>query len=107
MGSEVVLVTGGAGYIGSALISQLNREGFSVRVLDDFSLSSPRNIAGGMDYDFVRGDVRDECVVREALDGVSNVVHLAAVMGADRTHEIRKELWTSTMGERRPCWRRH
>lgn len=90
MGSEVVLVTGGAGYIGSALISQLNRERFSVRVLDDFSLSSPRNLVGGMDYDFVRGDVRDAGVVREALEGVSYVVHLAAVTGADRTHEMRE-----------------
>ncbi len=59
-----------------------------VRVLDDFSLSSPRNLVDAPPVDFVRGDVRDEAVVREAMENVDAVVHLAAITGAAKTHDI-------------------
>lgn len=86
-----VLVTGGAGYIGSKLIPLLKKQGYEVRLFDNFSRSTPRNLAGNMDIDFVRGDVRDEEKVAEAVQGVDKVIHLAAITGARKTHEIRQK----------------
>ena len=55
-----ILVTGGSGFIGSALVKALVAAGNRVRVLDDNSRGSPRRLAGvAKDIDFVAGDVRD------------------------------------------------
>ncbi len=79
----VVLVTGGAGFIGSHLVDRLVGEGYSVRVLDDLSSGCLDNIrehfVGGR-VEFVRGDVKDAGVVGECCRGVRFVVHLAAVV---------------------------
>ena len=78
-----VLVTGGAGFIGSHLVDRLVAEGFSVRVLDDLSSGCLDNIRGHVDsgrVDFVKGDVKDPEVVGECVCGVGFVVHLAAVI---------------------------
>lgn len=85
-----VLVTGGAGYVGSVLLPSLVEEGHEVCVLDSFTGSSPRNLMGSPEYEFVRGDVRDHGAVKRALDGVSAVIHLAAVTGAADSHDIRE-----------------
>lgn len=79
---ERVLVTGGAGFIGSHLVDRLVAEGYGVRVLDDLSAGRLENIAGYLragGVDFVKGDVRDSVVVAKCLDGVDVVVHLAAL----------------------------
>jgi len=79
---ERVLVTGGAGFIGSHLVDRLVAEGYGVRVLDDLSTGKLENIAGYLragSVDFVKGDVRDSVVVAKCLDGVDVVVHLAAL----------------------------
>ncbi|XGI84647.1 NAD-dependent epimerase/dehydratase family protein [Halorutilales archaeon Cl-col2-1] len=94
-----VLVTGGAGYVGSAVVPMLQERGHEVVVLDDFSLSSPRNLAGSFGssngdtdgIEFVRGDIRDTEAVRRAVDGVDSIIHLAGITGASDTHEIRKK----------------
>jgi UDP-glucose 4-epimerase len=70
------LVTGGAGFIGSNLADRLLAEGFEVRVLDNLSTGFRDNVAAGAEL--VEGDIRDESVVRSAVDGVDVVFHQAA-----------------------------
>ncbi len=74
-----VLVTGGAGYVGSVLVRQLLEEGFSVRVLDTFAFGEES--LKGLSVEKVRGDIRDPEAVGRALEGADLVVHLAAVVG--------------------------
>lgn len=78
--SPLCLVTGGAGFIGSALVRGLLDRGCRVRVFDDLSSGRPENLAGleGR-IDFVRGDVRDAAAVRDAVRGADTVFHLAAI----------------------------
>lgn len=95
-----VLVTGGAGYVGSALVPHLLARGHGVCVLDDFTGSDPGNLLGASadDYEFVRGDVRDRAAVDRAVDGVDAVVHLAAITGAATSHERREEVFDVNLG---------
>jgi nucleoside-diphosphate-sugar epimerase len=82
--SKRILVTGGAGYIGSVVVSELLRRGFAVRVLDALlhgSVTPLLPLWGVKDYEFVLGDVRDAETRQSALDGVDAVVHLAAIVG--------------------------
>lgn len=77
-----LLVTGGAGFIGSAIVEEALARGETVRVLD--SLRS--DVHGGTPVldqrvDFLRGDVRDEAVMQRALHGVDTVCHQAAKVG--------------------------
>lgn len=78
-----VLVTGGAGYIGSTLASLLLAEGHRVKVLDilQHGGESLLGVWAHPAFEFMRGDVRDPAVVRTALTGVHAVVHLAAIVG--------------------------
>jgi nucleoside-diphosphate-sugar epimerase len=78
-----ILVTGGAGYVGSTLVPQLLAEGHSVRVLDNLRFGG-RSLLGVWNhpaFEFVRGDVRDQAVVRTSLQDIDAVVHLAAIVG--------------------------
>jgi len=74
------LVTGGAGFIGSALVRALAAAGFDARVLDDLSSGSPANLAG-TGAELVTGDVRDLELVVGAASGCDVVFHLAAGAG--------------------------
>ena len=79
-----VLVTGGAGYVGSTVVAQLLADSTSVRVLDSLAVgdgSSLLPVWATGSYEFVRGDVRDEAVRSAALEDVDAVVHLAAIVG--------------------------
>lgn len=79
-----VLVTGGAGFIGSHLGTALLRAGHGVVALDDCSTGSLDNIAHLLDepdFSFVRADVRDAAAVEAAVAGCHAVVHLAARIG--------------------------
>ena len=79
------LVTGGAGFIGSNIASRLLEDGHEVTVLDDLSSGYQRNIDTLPGIDFVRGDIRDECAVQQAMDGRDVVFHLAASVGNKRS----------------------
>lgn len=71
-----VLVTGGAGFIGSHLVERLVHDGIETIVLDDLSVGRRENVPPGVTL--IQGDVRDRHVVDEAISGVQGVVHLAA-----------------------------
>ncbi len=74
-----ILVTGGAGFIGSHLIERLLAMGQSVRVLDNLSTGKRANLPAHALLEFVQGDVGDNATVVAAIQGVQAVVHLAAV----------------------------
>lgn len=79
-----ILVTGGAGYVGAIVVEELLHRGHAVRVLDSLlhgSVPSLLNAWSNRSFQFVLGDVRDESTRRQALEGVTSVVHLAAVVG--------------------------
>ena len=80
---QTVLVSGGAGYIGSILVRLLLGKGYRVRVIDNLSFGGEPiiDLLNDDDFSFVKGDVRNEDDVRRALDGVDYVAHLAAVVG--------------------------
>lgn len=76
-----VLVTGGAGFIGSHTADRLIKEGCEVRILDN--LQKPVHLKGKPDYinpkaEFILGDVRDKATLETAMTGVDAVYHLAA-----------------------------
>jgi UDP-glucose 4-epimerase len=82
-----VLVTGGAGFIGSNLVRRLAALAGSVRVLDDLSTGSRRNLDGvlGPDVTLLPGDLRDRAAVEAAVAGVDIVFHLAALPSVARS----------------------
>ena len=83
---RTALVTGGAGFIGSHLVDRLVQEGAEVRVLDDFSSGTERNLAGSRGrVDVRRADLRDGAAVREAVTGCDRVFHLAAIPSVHRS----------------------
>jgi len=84
----IVLVTGGAGFIGSHIASALLASGARVRVLDDLSTGHRENIEEiGPGVDFVQGSVADPKSLNRALDGVELVFHEAAIPSVPRSVE--------------------
>ena len=78
-----VLVTGGAGFVGSHLVPQLLEHGYSVTVLDNLSTGKLENLKGTVDYPkfaFKRGDIRDKNLPDEVFGGVDSIVQLAALI---------------------------
>jgi nucleoside-diphosphate-sugar epimerase len=88
----IVLVTGGAGFIGSHIAAALMAEGARVRVLDDLSTGHRENIEEiGGDLDFVQGSVADEQLLNKVLDGVEVVFHEAAIPSVPRSVEAPRQ----------------
>jgi len=85
MEGKRVLVTGGAGFIGSHLVESLVRQGAKVRVFDDFSSGWRGNLAEVHDdVEIIEGDVRDADAVRSAVRGCDVVSHQAAQLEITR-----------------------
>jgi UDP-glucose 4-epimerase len=83
-----ILITGGAGFIGSHAVDGLLGDGHAVRVLDDFSTGRRENLAAALPrVDLIEGDVRDAAVVRQAARGCELVLHLAAIASVQRSVE--------------------
>ena len=83
------LVTGGAGFIGSHLVERLLVDGFTVRVLDNFSTGGDANLAFAAAFsdrlDVIRGDIRDLATVERAARGVETIFHQAAMRSVPRS----------------------
>ena len=82
-----ILVTGGTGFIGSALVRELANRGHRVRVFDNDSRGRAGNLVG-TGVEVVRGDVRDLAQVRRACAGMELVYHLAYINGTRYFYEI-------------------
>jgi dTDP-L-rhamnose 4-epimerase len=88
--AKKVLITGGAGFVGSHLADELLRWGYTVRVLDNLAPQVHGTRARRPSYlarevEFIRGDVRDSEAVSRALDGIDSVFHFAAVVGVGQS----------------------
>ncbi|MBI5136066.1 MAG: SDR family oxidoreductase [Nitrospirae bacterium] len=88
------LVTGSAGFIGSALVEALVLDGFFVRGLDDMSTGKQENLdelaalpGAGAGYEFILGDIRNLDTCRAAMDGIDYVLHQAALGSVPRSIE--------------------
>ena len=80
--TRTVLITGGAGFIGSNLARQLADRGDRVRILDDLSIGRTAYL-DGVPHELIVGSLADGALVRSAVAGVDAVVHLAARAGID------------------------
>ena len=78
-----VLVTGGAGYIGSVLVRQLLNKNYKVRVLDSLKFGGDAlyDVMLHPGFEFIKGDVRNPADVEKALEGIDAIAHLAAIVG--------------------------
>ena len=85
MKNKNVLITGGAGFIGSNLVKYLIEEGNSVTVLDNFMSGYRSNLKLFPSIRIIKGDVRDKNVVETAMKGAEIVFHLAASVGNKRS----------------------
>ncbi|MBX9790694.1 MAG: SDR family oxidoreductase [Pirellulales bacterium] len=84
-----VLVTGGAGFIGSHLVHALVQRGDRIRVLDNLSTGKRRNLAAVADsIEFIEGDLVDAHAVARAVSGVELVFHEAALASVPRSVEL-------------------
>jgi dTDP-L-rhamnose 4-epimerase len=100
--SKQILITGGAGFVGSHLADGLLKAGHAVRVLDDLT---PQVHPGGRpdylspDVELMTGDVRDPNRLKEALAGVDVVYHFAATVGVGQSmYEIARYMSVNTQG---------
>jgi nucleoside-diphosphate-sugar epimerase len=85
-----ILVTGGAGFIGSNLTETLLRKGHRVRVLDNFSTGKKTNLIFDEDYpslEIVEGDIRDFPLCQKAMEGMEYVFHQAALASVPQSVE--------------------
>jgi dTDP-L-rhamnose 4-epimerase len=99
-----ILITGGAGFIGSHLADELLEHGYAVRALDNLSDQVHGPGSGRPAYlhpevELIEGDVRDPEAVRAALDGVDAVYHFAARVGVGQSmYEIEKYTSVNNLG---------
>jgi len=78
-----VLVTGGAGYIGSVLVKLLLDRGYFVRVLDNLSFGGESivELLNNDNFDFIKGDIRNREDLKVAMEDIDYVAHLASIVG--------------------------
>jgi dTDP-L-rhamnose 4-epimerase len=96
-----VLVTGGAGFIGSHLVDRLLDSGHDVRILDSLDPQVHDGKPGYLstDAEFVEGDIRDRAVVDRCLEDVDALVHLAAAVGVGQSmYEIERYTSVNALG---------
>jgi nucleoside-diphosphate-sugar epimerase len=80
---RLILLTGGAGYKGATLCRELLASGYRLRVLDNLMYGG-KSLIGFLNhphFEFIKGDVVDTAVVKKSMEGVTDVIHLAAIVG--------------------------
>jgi nucleoside-diphosphate-sugar epimerase len=93
-----VLVTGGAGFIGSHIVEELLRKGTSVRVLDNFSTGKRENLAAlHGDLEILEGDLRDAECIKAATREVDLVFHLAAFISVPQSMQVPQECFDTNV----------
>ena len=84
MSKQKVLVTGGAGFVGSVLVPLLLDNGYQVRVLDSLIFNNGESLIRcfiNNNFEFIKGDIRDSGLVKQCLKDVDVIIHLAAIVG--------------------------
>lgn len=78
---RTVLVTGGAGYVGSSLVPQLLNSGYKVKVFDTFWYGREffDSLVNNIDLELIKGDIRDNAKLKESLVGCTDIIHLACI----------------------------
>ena len=101
--SDLILITGGAGFIGQHLINKLLAEGSKIRVLDNFNsqihsvAELPKHINDSVEL--IKADIRDRDAVKKSLKGVNKIVHLAAETGTGQSmYEIERYFSVNVQG---------
>ena len=81
---EKILVTGGAGYIGSILVPELINKGYEVTVIDNFMFkqASLNNVCSNKNLSIINGDIRDKDLLKNSLSNADIVIPLASLVGA-------------------------
>ena len=88
MTNETILITGGAGFIGSNLTEYFLEKGYTVRCLDNFATGHRHNVApflSNKNYTLIEGDIRNIDTCREAVAGADYVLHQAALGSVPRS----------------------
>ena len=99
---QKILVTGGAGFIGSFLVDELIKNNYQVRILDNLESQvhqgkKPKYL--NKKAQFIKGDVRNYSVFKKALLGIDAIFHLASAVGVGQSnYEIKKYMEINTMG---------
>ena len=88
-----ILITGGAGYIGSMLSTELIRLGHEITVIDDlrYSLNSLNHIMHSKNFEFIKGDVRDKKLLKREVLKNNIIIPLAGLVGAPLCEKHKKE----------------
>ena len=78
-----ILITGGAGFIGSVLIPELFKKDYKVRVLDNltYGIDGILSHFSNHNFDFIKGDITNETDIKNSLKNIDFVIHLAAIVG--------------------------
>ena len=84
-----ILVTGGAGYLGSTMVPELLKKGYKVTVIDNFMFkqNSLANVCSNPNFEIIRGDIRDKRIMKGCIKNADVIIPLAALVGAPLCNE--------------------
>jgi len=96
-----ILVTGGAGFIGSHIVDRLLEEGNEVTVMDLWESAEMKSNSGNTSFEFVKGNVLDDEKLGQNIEGKDIVIHMAAVLGTSETittYDVEQVALTNVVG---------